>query len=75
MAAVMLQVIPNFHTFYSKNSLFISANTDEKKKLSKKYCIASHYDKMCFLPNCRYQILLIGNIKEFFHILDAICFN
>ena len=26
---------------------------------------------MCFLPNCRYHIILIGNIKELLHELDA----
>ena len=30
---------------------------------------------MCFLPNCRYHINLIGNIKEFLQKLDALCFN
>ena len=64
MAAVMLQVIPGFYKIYSKNSLFISANTYEKFIVSKEYCIAGHDDKMCFLPNCRYHIILIGNIKE-----------
>ena len=37
MAAVMLQVIPNFYTDYSKNSLFISANIYEKNIVSKEY--------------------------------------
>ena len=64
MAAVMLQVIPSFYTNYSKNSLFISANTYEKNILSKKYCIARHDDKMCFLPKCRYHNILLGNIKK-----------
>ena len=53
MAAVMLQVIPDFSTNYSKNSLFISANTYEMLIVSKEYCFAGHDDKMCFLPNCR----------------------
>ena len=75
MAAVMLQVIPSFYTSYSKNSLFISANTYEKYILSKEYCIAGHDDKMCFLPNCRYHIILIGNIRELLQKLDAFCFN
>ena len=75
MAAVMLQVIPGFYTIYSKDSLFISANTYEKFIVSKKYCIAGHDDKMCFLPNCRYHIILIGNIKELLQKLDAFCFN
>ena len=35
MAAVMLQVIPSFYTNYSKNILFISANTYENYILSK----------------------------------------
>ena len=75
MAAVMLQVIPSFHTNFSKTSLFISANTYEKYIVSNEYCIAGHDDKMCFLPNCRYQIILIGNIKELLQKLDIFCFN
>ena len=75
MSAVMLQVIPSFYTNYSKNSLFISANTYEKFIVSKEYCIANHDDKMCFLPNCRYHNILIGNIKDLLQKLDAFCFN
>ena len=75
MAAVMLQVIPSFYSNYSKNSLFISANTYEKFIESKEYCIARQEDKMCFLPNCRYHIILLGNIKELQQKLDAFCFN
>ena len=48
MAAVLLQLIPSFSTkSYSKNSLFISANTYEKHIVSKEYCIARHDDKIC----------------------------
>ena len=43
--------------------------------MSKEYCIARHADKMCFLPNCRYHIILIGIIKEMLQKLDAFCFN
>ena len=75
MAAVMLQAIPSLYTNYSGNSPFISANTYEKYIASKKYCIARHDDKICFLPNCRYHIILIGNIKELLQKLDAFCFN
>ena len=75
MAAVILQEIPSFHTNYSKNSLFISANNYEKFIVSKEYCIARHNDKMCFLPNCRYHIILKGNIKDLLQKLDAFCFN
>ena len=75
MAAVMLQVILSFYTNYPKNSLFVSANIYEKVILSKEYSIARHDDKMCFLPNCRYDFILIGNIKELLQKLDAFCFN
>ena len=71
----MLQAIPSFYKTYSRNSLFISANTFEKHIVSKEYCIARHNDKMCFLPNCRNNIILIGNIKELLQKLDAFCFN
>ena len=30
---------------------------------------------MYFLPNCRYHIILIGNLKELLQRLDAFCFN
>ena len=75
MAAVRLQVIPSFYTNYSKNSLIFTANTYEKLILCKEYCIARHDDKMCFLPNCRYHIILKGHIKELLQKLDAFCFN
>ena len=41
----------------------------------KEYCIGGHDDKMCLVPNCRYNINLIGNIKELLQKLDAFCFN
>ena len=75
MAAVMLQVIPRVYLIYSINSFFIPANTYEKFIVSKDYCIVRHDDKMCFLPKCRYHILLIGNIKELLQKLDAFCLN
>ncbi len=65
----------SFYTTYSKNSLFISANTYEKFIVSKEYCIARHDDTMCFLPNCRYHIILIGNIKYLQQKMDAFCCN
>ena len=75
VAAVLLQVIPSFYTEYLKNSPFISANTYEKLIVSKEYCIARHDDKMCFLPKCRYHIILIGTFKDMLQKLDAFCFN
>ena len=75
MAAVIVQVIPSFYSNYSKNSFFLSANTYEKNIVSKEYCIARHDEKMCFLPNCRYHNILIGNNKELLQKLDAFCFN
>ena len=75
LAAVMMQVIPSYHTNYSKNTLFIPANTYEKYILSKKYCIARHDDKICFLPKGRYHIILLGDIKELLQKLNAFCFN
>ena len=75
MAAVMLQVIPSFCTNYSKNSLVISANTYEKDIVSKEYCIAHQDDKICFLPNCRYHIILVGNIKKSLQKLDEFCLS
>ena len=71
----MLQVFPIFYTSYSKNSLFISANTYRKYIVSKEYCIARHDDKISFLPNCRYHNILTGNIKDWLQKLGSFCFN
>ena len=43
--------------------------------MSKEYCFARHDHKMCFLPNCRYHKILIGNTKELLQKLDVFCFN
>ena len=43
--------------------------------MSKEYCIGRHDDKTCFLPSCRYHIILIGKIKDLLQKLDAFCFN
>ena len=75
MAAVMLQVIPSFYTNYSKNSLFICANTYENFIVSKEYRIARHDEKMCFLFNCRYDNFLVGNIEDLLQKLAVFCFN
>ena len=71
----MLQVIPSSHKTYSKNSLFISANTYEEYIVSKKYCIAPHYDTMSFLLKCRSHIIVLGVNKELLQKLDAFCIN
>ena len=75
MAAVMLQKTPSFYTNFSQNSLFISANTYEKYIVSKEYCIARHDDNNSFLTNCRYHIILIGDIEKLLQKLDAFCSN
>ena len=71
----MLQMIPSFCTNYSKKSPFISANSYKNYIVCKEYRNARHDDKMCFLPDCRYQFFLIGNIKELLQKLHAFCFN
>ena len=57
------------------NLFFISAKTYEKDFVNEEHCIARHNDKMCFLPNCRYHIILIGDIKQLLQKLDAFCSN
>ena len=74
MAAVFLQVIPSFYTNFSK-TVFLFLQTHEKYIVSIEYSIARHDDQMCFLPNWRYHIILIGKIKELLQKLVAFCFN
>ena len=75
MAAIMLQTIPRFYAKVSEKSLFISATTFEKYIVCKNYCIAHHDDKTCFLPACKYHILLLGNVEELLKKLDTFCFT
>ena len=53
----------------------MSANTYEKDIVSKEHCIARHNDKVCFVPNCRYHIILIGNINDLLQKLDVFYWN
>ena len=73
MAAIMLQTIPSFYAKISEKSLFISATTYEKYIVCKDYCIAHHNDKTCFLPACKYHIVLLGNVQELLKKLDTFC--
>ena len=41
--------------------------------MSENYCIARHNDKMCFLANSRYHVLLSGNVEELLQKLDPLC--
>ena len=75
MAAIMLQSIPSFYAKISEKSLFFSANTYEKYIVCKDYCIADHDEKTCFLPACKYHIVLLGNVQELLKKLDSFCFN
>ena len=75
MAAIMLQTVPSFYTKISEKSLFISANTYEKYIACKDYCIAHHNDKTCFLPACKYHIILLGNVEELLKKLGTFCFT
>ena len=75
MAAFMLQSIPSFYTKTSEESLFNSAHAYEKYIVCKDYCIAHHDDKTCFLPTCKYHIILLGNVQELLKKMDTFCFT
>ena len=75
MAAIMLQSIRSYYTKFSEKSLFISASTYEKYIVCRDYCIADHDDETCFLPTCKYHIILLGNVQELLKKLDTFCFT
>ena len=75
MAAIMLQTVPSFYAKISEKSLLISATTYEKYIVCKDYCIAHHTEKTCFLPACKYHIVLLGNVQELLKKLDTFCFT
>ena len=61
MAAIMLQTIPSFYAKISVKTPFVSATTYEKCIVCKNFY---HNDKTCFLPTCKYHIVLLGNVQE-----------
>ena len=75
MAAIMLQSIPSFYAKISEKSLFSSATIYEKYIFCKNYCIAHHNEKTCFLPACKYHIVLHGNVQELLKKLDTFYFT
>ena len=76
MAAIMLQALPSFYAHYADKSLFISTNSfNQKFIVSQDYCVAHHDKSTCFLPNCRYHILLIGDVQTILQKVDALCFT
>ena len=75
MAAIMLQSIPSFYRKLSEKCLFVFAKTYEKNIVCKDYCIAHHDNKTCFLPACKYHIILLGNVEELLKKLDTFCFT
>ena len=75
MAAILLQAKPSFYAKNSEKSFFISASTYEKFIVCKDYCIAHHDDKTCFLPACKYHIILLGKVEELLKKLDTFCFT
>ena len=58
-----------------RKSLFLSAKTYEKNIVCKDYCIDHHNEKTCFLPTCKYHIVLLGNVQELPKKLNTFCFT
>ena len=75
MAAILLQTIPSFYAKNSEKSLFISATTHENYIVCKDYCIAHQNEKTCYLPTCKYLIVLLGIVQELLKKLDTFCFT
>ena len=75
MADLILQVIPSLFAKFSKNSLFNSAKKYKNYIVSKDYCIAHQDAEMCFLPNCKYHILLSISIEDLLQKLFPLYFT
>ena len=75
MAAVVLQVIPSFFAGHSQMFFVVCADTYKKNIVCIDSCVASHTDKTCFVSNCQFHIILLGNVEELLKKLDTICFT
>lgn len=74
MAAVMIQLLPEFYKEYSKNSIYISTQSKNYDKflINSKYCVANH--NTCTISNCTYHILIIGDVDNILKRLDSLSF-
>ena len=78
MAAVKLQVIPLFFIQIIQKTAFLFLQTRMKCQFwVKNTALLATMLRCasCFLLNCIYHILLIGNIKTLLQKMDAFCFN
>ena len=75
MAAIMSQTILSFYAKISEQSLSIFATTYEKYIVCEGYCIAHHNEKTCFLPACKYHIVLLGKVQELLKKFDTFYFT
>ena len=75
MAAIKLQTILSFFAAYSDKWLFISANTYKKFIVCNDYCVTFHIDKNFSVSNCKFHIILLGNVEELLKKLDTFCFT
>ena len=69
----MLQTIPSSYTKLSEKRFFVSANKYETYIVCTDCCTAHHDDKTYFLPACKYQKILLGNVEELLKMLDSFC--
>ena len=64
------------HKNFSKKPLYFCKNTYKKYLVCTDYCSAHHDDdKTCFLPACKYHIILLGNVEELLTKMDTFCFT
>ena len=76
MAAILLQTIPSFYTKVSeKNSLYFRKYNYEKYFVCEDYCIAHQHNRLCFLPEGKFHVILLGNIEELLKKLNKFCFT
>ena len=75
MAAIVLQILPSSYTKISEKSFFISAKLYEKYFVCRDYCVVHHDDKTCFLPACKYHLILRGNVQELLNKVDTFRFT
>ena len=59
-------------TRFFRKTVFISANTHQIYIVSENFSSAQNKDKVCFLPNCRYHLLLRGDIEELLQNVDGL---
>ena len=83
MAGAMMNMLPNYFNVYINNALFLYLDCDYSKYITtEEYAVSQHDSTFCRYDDCKYHVILIGDVEKIlqqlqshrFHYLWGDCF-